>query len=70
MKNIDSSYFLDETTVESVRSFIKQLKVDVEGKRMKMKKVAENILKSIKAILGQEKVEVMLQNVFEGEQEN
>lgn len=42
LKNVDKEYFL--TVTDSTKALMQQLVVEVEGKRMKMKKTAENIL--------------------------
>ncbi len=62
VKLMEPGYYLE--CGESVRGLLKQMNMEIDGKRMKMKKTAERICKDIKNKVGQEQIQIILSNVF------
>ena len=50
IKKMDKKYY--EECGESVHKLVKQLNIEIDGKRMKMKKSAETIIKDLKSLIG------------------
>lgn len=59
---MDKGYYLE--CGESVHALFKQMNIEIDGKRMKMKKTAESICKEIKNIVGLEEVKIILHKAF------
>ena len=68
IKNLDLDYLLSGS--DSSRALIYQLVIEIEGKRMKMKKSAEAVLKDVKAKVGLEQIERLLKEVICGDEIN
>ena len=47
---------------------MRQLNIEIDGKRMKMKKSAETICKDIRNTIGEEQMQMILLKVFPSEQ--
>ena len=66
IKHIDKAFFMEPT--ETRKALFKQLLVEVDGKRMKMKKAAEETFREIKEVIGAEKVGVIITESLEDEE--